>query len=334
MRFLIVGLGSMGKRRVRNLQALKAGEIIGFDPRDDRCQEAQSKYGIKVYKNFECAMAADPDALVISTSPDLHMQYADGALNAGKHFFTEASVTDGGMAEVIKRLGAQKVVGVPSCTMRFYPGPKKIKELIDGGRIGRVLFFTYHSGQYLPDWHPWEDYRKFYVAKKETGACREIVPFELVWLVWAFGGIERVSCMKDKVGDLEVNIDDLYQLLLKFRNGVIGHLLVDVLARPDVRHMRIIGTQGILEWIPKQNEIRASNMNDYSWEAIKTDQGTVEAQYVNPEEPYIEEMNRFVRAIQGQEDFGYTYDEDHQILQILYKAEESSGGFKHVSIES
>jgi predicted dehydrogenase len=332
MRFLIVGLGSMGKRRVRNLQALKAGEIIGFDPREDRCQEAKSKYDIGVYQNFECAMAADPDALVISTSPDLHMQYAWGALNAGKHFFTEASVTDDGMAEIIQGLRGKKIVGVPSCTMRFYPGPKKIKELIDRGRIGRVLFFTYHSGQYLPDWHPWEDYRKFYVAKRETGACREIVPFELVWLVWAFGGIDRVSCMKGKVGNLEVNIDDLYQLLLNFRNGVIGHLLVDVLARPDVRHMRIVGTEGILEWFPKENEIRASKMGDYSWEAFKMDRGTVEAQYVNPEEPYIAEMNRFIRAIQGLEDFGYTYEEDHHILNILYKAEESSGRFKHVAI--
>ena len=43
MKFLVIGLGSMGKRRVRNLQYLKAGEIIGFDLREDRCQETEKK---------------------------------------------------------------------------------------------------------------------------------------------------------------------------------------------------------------------------------------------------------------------------------------------------
>jgi predicted dehydrogenase len=329
MRVLIVGLGSMGKRRVRNLLALTAGEVVAFDSREDRRQEAKTKYGIAVYKDFASAMAVGPDALVISTGPDLHMQYAHLALEANKPFFTEASVTDDGMADLIKKLSRKKLVGVPSCTMRFYPGPKKIKELIDGGRIGRVLAFTYHSGQYLPDWHPWEDYRKFYVARKETGACREIVPFELVWLVWAFGGIERLSCLMGKVGDLEVDIDDLYQILFRFQGGAIGHLMVDVLARPDVRHMRVVGTEGIIEWLAKENVIRASKMPDYSWENFPLNQGTMEQQYVNPEEPYIEEMNRFLRAVRGEEPFGYTYEEDYQILQILYQTEESSKGEKH-----
>ena len=334
MRFLIVGLGSMGKRRVRNLKALQAGEIIGFDPRADRCMEAKSKYGIAVHKTFENAIADHPDALVISTSPDLHMQYAHAALNHGKPFFTEASVTDAGMDELVKKLSTENVVGVPSCTMRFYPGPKKIKELIDTGRIGRVLSFTYQSGQYLPDWHPWEDYRKYYVSKRETGACREIVPFELVWLVWAFGGVERLTCMKGKVGDLDADIDDLYHLLLKFRSGAIGHLTVDVLARPGVRHMRVIGTEGIVEWVAGENIIKVSNMSDYSWETIELNRGTVEEKYVNPEEPYVEEMSRFIRAIQGKEDFGYTFEEDHRILQILNKAEESSGRLQHVNLDS
>ena len=47
MNFLIIGLGSMGKRRVRNLQALGYRNIIGFDMREDRRKEAKEKYGIQ-----------------------------------------------------------------------------------------------------------------------------------------------------------------------------------------------------------------------------------------------------------------------------------------------
>ena len=47
----IVGLGSMGKRRIRNLQHLQVTDIIGFDLRQDRCDEATNSYGIKTFKN-------------------------------------------------------------------------------------------------------------------------------------------------------------------------------------------------------------------------------------------------------------------------------------------
>lgn len=46
MKFLVVGLGSIGKRRIRNLQYIDAGEIIGFDLRADRCDETKEKFGI------------------------------------------------------------------------------------------------------------------------------------------------------------------------------------------------------------------------------------------------------------------------------------------------
>jgi predicted dehydrogenase len=181
MKFLIVGLGSMGKRRIRNLKYLKAGEIIGFDTMEARRNEAEEKYGIKTFDNFDKAIKEEPDALVISTPPDLHVKYAMEAAKHNKHFFMEASVVDEGIAELIVLCRSKKIVAAPSCTMRFQSSIKKLKELADSKVIGDVLLFTHHSGQYLPDWHPWEDYRKFYVARRATGAVREIVSFELVW---------------------------------------------------------------------------------------------------------------------------------------------------------
>ena len=76
MKFLIVGLGSMGKRRIRNLQYLKAGKIIGFDTREDRAKDAEEKYNIQAFTDFEEAMGQNPDAVIISTPPDLHVKYA------------------------------------------------------------------------------------------------------------------------------------------------------------------------------------------------------------------------------------------------------------------
>src|SRR5437870_2695006 len=138
MRFLIVGLGSMGKRRIRNLQHLNAGEIAGFDPRDDRRDDAERKYRIKTFGDFGQAFELfDPNALVISTPPDLHVKYAKIAVANGRHFFSEASVVDDEMGELIAMAKAQPgVVSAPSCTMRYHPSVKTIKRLVESGEFG------------------------------------------------------------------------------------------------------------------------------------------------------------------------------------------------------
>lgn len=335
MKFLIVGLGSMGKRRIRNLLYLKAGEIIGFDVREDRRKEAEEKYGIKTFEEFENAMKEDPDALIISTPPDLHMKYAIIAARENKHFFTEASVLDQDIETLVALLREKReIVGAPSCTMRFHPAVRKIKELVKNNVIGRPLIFTYHSGQYLPDWHPWEDYRKFYVAKRETGGAREIVPFELVWLTWIFGDVKTISCFKAKVSNLDVDIDDVYQILLKFKTGVFGHLLVDVVSRYPTRYFRLLGEEGTIEWDWRKKSIRLYQANEKLWKNYTVDEGRPEKGYTVGEKMYIDEMRSFLRAIKGEEKYPYTFEEDWRILKLLYKAEKSSDKGLHIEVVS
>ena len=325
MKFLVVGLGSMGKRRIRNLQYLKAGEIIGFDLREDRRKEAEEKYKIQTFGDFEKAMAENPDTLIISTPPDLHMHYAIIAAKNNKHFFTEASVVDKGMDKLISLIKDKKIVAAPSCTMRFHPAIKKIKELVDERAVGKPLVFTYHSGQYLPDWHPWEDYRKFYVSRRVTGAIREIVPFELVWLTWVLGDIEAVSCFKGKLTKLETDIDDAYQLIMKFRSGVLGHMLVDVISRVPDRTCKFFSEEGVIVW-EWGEKTRVYTAKDRRWREYAEKKGTVVKGYSDKikEEPYIEEMRSFIRAIRGKDPYPYTFEEDLRVLNILNAAEKSS----------
>src|SRR5262245_31865259 len=150
MKFLIVGLGSMGRRRIRCLTRLQAGAIAGYDPRADRLRQAAADYGIATFETLEAALDAfQPDALVVASPPDQHNDVARQALDGGRHVFCEAGVSTDGMAGLIAAASRSGKVAAPSCTMRFQPTVKRIKALVDGGAIGRVLAYTHHCGQYL-----------------------------------------------------------------------------------------------------------------------------------------------------------------------------------------
>jgi predicted dehydrogenase len=320
----------MGKRRVRNLLAMGYTEVAGFDLREDRRAEAQQKSGVRTFGDFDAAIAAhQPDALVISTPPQYHMLYAEKSFALGKPCFVEASVVDADKALALyERSLATDILVAPSCTMRYYPGPKKVKELIRAGAIGKPLNFNYQTGQYLPDWHPWERVEDFYVSNRDTGACREIVPFELTWLNDIFGDAEALGCSRAKVTDINADIDDVYHCLLRYPGNVLANLTVEVISRPKAtRELRVLGSEGQIVFSGEERSVRYCNLKEREWVRHDFASGTVEKNYINPEEPYIAELTDFVNAVTQRDRKLYpnTLKDDYDILQTLYKLEELSG---------
>ena len=336
MRFLVIGLGSMGKRRVRNLIALGyKNDIIGFDPREDRTDEAK-EYDIKVFNNFDDAIKQhNPDIFLISTPPNLHMRYAYFALENNISCFIEASVVDANKILALSKLiQAKNIIMAPSCTMRYYPAPLKIKQLLKDKIIGKALNFNYHTGQYLPHWHPWEDIKDFYVSNPHTGGCREIVPFELTWLNDIFGDAKPLACIKRKLTSMDANIDDIYHCILEYPNNILGNLTVEIISQPKAtREFRVIGTQGEIVFSADTNSLKYINSDMDDWEVVSFKQGTVETGYINPEEPYINEIKDFVNAVinKDQELYPNSLENDYKILNNLYDLESLSGDLDELS---
>lgn len=331
MKVLVIGLGSMGKRRVRNLTAVGGVSIAGLDVRADRRAEASAKYGITAYGRYDEALAHfAPDALVISTGPAHHMDYAHGAADAGLPCFIEASVVDADrIAALHERTKLAGPVMAPSCTMRHFPGPRIVKRLMTEGVIGRPLSGTYHVGQYLPDWHPWERIEDFYVSHRATGGAREIVPFELTWLNDVFGTPEPLACAKAKLTDLPADIDDTYMAVLRYDGHFLLNLTIDVVARPHAtRIMRLLGSEGELVFDGDANEVRYATVRAPEWVRLDLGGGTVEAGYIYPEEPYVAEMRDFIAAVRQRDAraFPNSLMDDFHVLQTLYRLEALSEG--------
>ncbi|MDP3999603.1 MAG: Gfo/Idh/MocA family oxidoreductase [bacterium] len=319
MRFLIVGLGSMGKRRIRNLLVHGEKDIVGFDVRPDRNEETKAKYGIKIINNFKDISPDDFDVMIISASPDAHGDYIRFAIQHKKHFFVEHPTNDNGYQDILenKDLG---IVMAPSCTFRFYEPVKMIKNILESGRIGKILAFQYHMGQYLPDWHPWEDYRQVYFSKKETSACREMVAFELIWLNWLINSkVAEASGIITKVSDLDMDADDLVLARLKYESGTLGNMLVDVISRKPYRTLRILGSDGVLDWERFDSTIKVYDISSKTTEVIPVPQGRPEPGYVNEEEMYNDEIKAFLDAIAGKATYPFSFAENLLNLKTLFK---------------
>jgi predicted dehydrogenase len=324
---LVIGLGSMGKRRIRNLKALGVENIFGFDPRYDRREEAESLYDIVTFKNFEDALAVNCYAWVISTSPDTHHIYMKESIKHNVPAFIEASVVDTDLDVIIKKLKNEDVFLGPSCTLFYHPGIKIIKEIVDSGNLGKTTNVLYHSGQYLPDWHTYETVDKYYVSNKETGGAREIVPFELTWLTKIFGFPKLVTGFFMKTIDIEgaANIDDTYNFLYQY-NGFIMNLSVDVVSRNATRRLLINCELGQISWNWENNFISIFEAGVDEWKKISFDTLPAQSGYNKniSEQMYIDELGAFLNAALFSGTYANSIYEDYRVLNLLYSGEKAA----------
>jgi len=322
MRFFIAGLGSMGKRRIRNLQYLRANEIVGYDIRDDRNKEAREKYNIKTIDNLDNINLNKFDAIIISVPPDTHNEYIRLAIDNKKPAFVEASVILAGLEELNRLAKKNKVIIAPSCTLRFHPAIKIIKDIIKSDKYGKVTNFTYHSGQYLPDWHPWENVKDYYVSKKETGGGREMVSFELTWIVDLLGFPKGITGFYGRTMDVGAEIDDTYVISLDL-GTTYGNLLVDVASRYATRCLTLNMEYGQIIWRWDDDYVKLFDVKKKKWLKQGYHKGkSAEGYNVNIiEEMYIEEVRSFINAIKGKSIFPNSLDDDIKVLSQLYKME-------------
>ncbi len=327
MKVLQLGLGSMGKRRVRNMQALGIKDIVGYDLREDRRVEARKKYGIVTVDKLTGDLLSGREAYIISTPPGSHNDCIKLALKYRKPAFVEASVLREGLLGFDREAKRRNVRIMPSCTFRFHPAIKLIKSLVRGGKFGKICNFSYHMGQYLPDWHPWESIKDYYVSKRSTSGGREMVPYELTWIVDMMGMPKSIFGYKGGNHDMGVDIDDTYAIAMNFK-GFQGTLLVDVVSRFATRSVIINLEKAQIRWNWEDKAVKLYDAAKKKWQKCKYLKGAAAKGYnLNiVEDMYVEELSTFFNAVRTGKPFPNTLKEDVMMLSILEASENSGTG--------
>lgn len=324
MKIIVIGLGSMGKRRLRLLSELTDIELIGVDSQESRCEEVKAKFRITCYKSIRDAIESERiDAAVISTSPLSHAAIIKECLTHNLHVFTEINLVPDGYEENMALAKEKNLVLFLSSTFLYRKETQTIIEKVQNVKC--PLNYIYHVGQYLPDWHPWESYNSYFIGNPRTNGCREIMAIDLPWIVTAFGPIKRFYAVKSKNTELNISYNDNYLITLEHEGGHKGVFAVDVVARKSGRHINIFGEQLHLSWKGTADSLCMYNIEKKKDETIIFDDASehVEgyAAFVT-ENPYREELNAFLKQIA---DRNYTpawnFEKDKAVLDVIDQIE-------------
>ncbi len=94
MKFLGVGLGSIGQRHFKNIHELKLGELIAYRTTDKELRFIDKDIIKKIYNNFDEALSEKPDITLITNPTSMHMEYTIKAAQNGSHLFIEKPLSN------------------------------------------------------------------------------------------------------------------------------------------------------------------------------------------------------------------------------------------------
>jgi predicted dehydrogenase len=123
---------------------------------------------------------------------------------------------------------------------------------------------------------------------------------------------------------MPADIDDIYHFLMRYPGGVLANITIEVISRPRAtRELRILGSDGEMVFSADENCVRYANSSHPDWQRFELGAGVVAAGYINPEEPYIEEMRLFTAALTAQDKSLYPNSllDDYRVLQVLSRLE-------------
>ena len=325
-KILVVGYGSIGKRHVENLLSISNLEIIVCTKRNDI---NKLKKHTKVYHTINQSLKEKPDIGIIANETSLHIPTAIKLAKEGLDLFLEEPLSNS--LKDVEKLHAivkkKKLITQMGCNLRFHPCIKKIKSLIEQQKIGKIISAQVQNCSYLPDYHPWEDYRKGYAARKDLGGGIILTQIhEIDYMYWFFQDVENVISMSGKLSDLDIKVEDYVSSLLKFRNKIIGELHMDYFQRPDFRSCKIRGTKGEIYWNSDNNCVNIYNMNKKRWET--------ELKVKNYERnfSYIEQLKHFLKCIKHRKETINDLEQGITTLKIALAIKKASKLMKSVSV--
>jgi predicted dehydrogenase len=341
MKALFVGLGSIGQRHLRNLKALRPNiEIHAFRSSHSSPllsetnqvipdEDIKNFYNIKEFNNLNDALRCKPDIVFVTNPTSFHLDVAVKALESGAHIFLEKPISHSfdGVAEFLKIEQSYKKNKVfVGYQFRYNPALILVKKLLDENKIGNIVGAQLVNGEYLPNWHPYEDYRESYASRNSLGGGALVTQIhDFDYLIWLFGMPQTVYAVGGHLSDLEIDVEDSVTVLMKVK-GIPISLQLDYLQWPSKRSITITADQGSI-WCDLIN--MEVEVNDRVSQISKR----YDFPEFNRNDLFLDEMKDFLNFVSGGTNPMVSLEDGAASLKLALDAKKSmkSGSSKKVS---
>jgi predicted dehydrogenase len=358
---LIAGYGSIGRRHVQNLQSLGCSQFVFFRTHRGTLPDDTSAVNRRFAENRQAAFQANgneaaappsekaawvevheldrawmhrPRIAVVSNPTAAHMKVALASARNGCDLFIEKPLSDSlddceELSEIVRRNNLVAMIG---CQFRFHPLLIRLREGLSAGRLGAVVGARAEWGEYLPEWHPWEDHRQGYSARADLGGGVVLTLIHpLDYLYWLFGPVERVQASTRSVAALQTPAgEDWAEITIEFCSGVVGQVHLDYLQRPAVHRLTVCGDHGRAEWDCVAGTLRWETAGSSGNAAPITTIETIPPRFER-NSMFIDEMQHFLRCVETRQTPAITLADGIAVLKIALAAKQSAREVRRTS---
>lgn len=326
IKVIVIGCGSIGQRHIRALLKLdKDLPIAAYRTKKGHYKDLPEDISSHIveFDNIKKALDWNPTHMIISNPTSLHAKFIDIGITAGCKIFVEKPLIQD-LSEINKMETPLKVIqehsGMVGFNLRFHGVIRKVKEIIDSKKFGEIMYSSISVGHYLPLWHPYEDYRKGYYARKDLGGgVLRTLSHELDLIQFFFGKLLNLTAKTDKISKLEIDVEDCVDIIMEAESCKRVILHMDYLNPLPLRQGRLIFEEGLLEYDFFKGEI---HFTDYEC------QKRIQI-YKNSEDfdqQYIEQMKHFIKDKKSS--VASKIKDSIIIMKIINKCEESDGNLE------
>ena len=320
MKFVIAGLGSIGRRHLRNLVSLGEKDILLYRTHKSTMPDAELA-GFETVTDLDEALATRPDAVIVSNPTAMHLDIAIPAAKAGINLFMEKPLSHSmeRVDELRSIVQQRNIHAMTGFQFRFHPTLQRMKELISEGAIGTPVSCRAHWGEYLPNWHPWEDYRNSYAARPDLGGGVVLTlchPFD--YLRWMLGEVDSLWAFTSVSDELPIGTESIAEVGLQFENGATGSVHLDYIQQPGSHTLDMIGTRGSMRWDNATGELKLYQATRKEWTSFFPPDG------FERNDLFKDEMAAFLKLIRGEAPSPCTLDDGIKALDIALGVHQSA----------
>lgn len=318
---LLVGYGSIGRRHLANLHDLGVRDWAvvhtgsGTLPFEPPCP-------VRAYDDLTSALESENPAFAVVANPTaLHLAATRACVERGCDILLEKPVshTLEGLDDLAREVARRQVNVLVGFQFRHHPALRRMRTLLDEGAVGAPLHVRVVWGEYLPDWHPWEDWRSGYAATRVLGGgvhhtlCH---PFD--YLRMLFGDPVGLVGSLAEGGPLGLDVAEAADAIVRFAGGVTALVHLDYWTRPATHRIEIVGRRGTITGDFASGELRwwAESPGEWRSERFPGAEGR--------DELFVTEARHFLDVVEGRTEPACTLDDGIRTARLCVAIEQRS----------